>query len=229
MYYTYLWTREDGTPYYVGKGTGRRAFQFHRRQHGMKAPSKERIVIYPAASEYDALETEIALIWYYGRKDLGLGCLINLTDGGENSNFWKGKHRDDRTKKLLSTKQAELWKNPEYRARAAKVNLGRRYKHKNQKTHCVVGHVLSLENLYVYPSGKRSCRACRERRSKEWNMALGLGAPKKKQAVPAETPSLNSTPMPSWMTGEAPTPAPRRKNPRIDSGGQLARGSMRAA
>jgi hypothetical protein len=58
---------------------------------------------------------------------------------------------------------------------------------------------------------------------------IGLGVPKKKQAVPAETESLDSTPMPSWMTGEAPTPAPRRKNPRIDSGGQLARGSMRAA
>ena len=58
---------------------------------------------------------------------------------------------------------------------------------------------------------------------------IGIGVPKKKPAVPAEIESLNSTQMPSWMTGEAPTPAPRRKKPRIDSGGQLARGSMRAA
>lgn len=64
---------------------------------------------------------------------------------------------------------------------------------------------------------------------------IGLG--KKKKAVPqeygAQSPvdpeSLSSSPMPSWMTGEAPTPAPRKKKPRIDSGGQLARGSMRAA
>jgi len=58
---------------------------------------------------------------------------------------------------------------------------------------------------------------------------IGLGTPKKKPAAPAETASLDATQMPSWMSGEAPTPAPRRKKPRIDSGGQLARGSMRAA
>ena len=59
---------------------------------------------------------------------------------------------------------------------------------------------------------------------------LGLGTPKKKQAVPAETASLDSTQMPSWMSGEAPmTPPRKKKGPRIDSGGQLSRGSMRAA
>ena len=58
---------------------------------------------------------------------------------------------------------------------------------------------------------------------------IGIGAPKKKPAVPAETESLDSTQMPSWLQGEAPTPAPRRKKPRIDSGGQLGKGSMRAA
>lgn len=57
---------------------------------------------------------------------------------------------------------------------------------------------------------------------------IGLGIKKQKQA-PAETASLDSTSMPAWMTGEAPTPAPRRKQPRVDSGGQLPRGSMRAA
>jgi hypothetical protein len=57
---------------------------------------------------------------------------------------------------------------------------------------------------------------------------IGLGLPKKTVA-PAETASMNSTPLPSWLQGEAPTPAPRRKKPRIDSGGQLAKGSMRAA
>lgn len=81
MYYTYLWLREDGTPYYVGKGHGKRAFT--SLKHNVKCPPKARITIYPAQSETDAFETEIALIWYYGRKDLGYGCLRNRTDGGE--------------------------------------------------------------------------------------------------------------------------------------------------
>jgi len=82
MYYSYLWLREDRTPYYAGKGKGNRAFT--SKDHGVHCPKeKERIVIYSAESEADAFETEIALIWYYGRKDLGTGCLRNLTNGGD--------------------------------------------------------------------------------------------------------------------------------------------------
>jgi len=85
MYYTYLWLREDGTPYCVGKGSGDRAFVEHWRRSKtvLHPPIKERIVIYPAVSEADAFETEIALIWYYGRKDLGTGCLRNMSNGGD--------------------------------------------------------------------------------------------------------------------------------------------------
>jgi hypothetical protein len=59
---------------------------------------------------------------------------------------------------------------------------------------------------------------------------IGLGTPKKpKSPVPAEAGSINSTPMPSWLQGEAPMPPPRKKKPRIDAGGQLSRVAMRAA
>jgi hypothetical protein len=63
------------------------------------------------------------------------------------------------------------------------------------------------------------------------SMALGLGK-KKKEVVPnmpQETEAANSTPLPSWLQGEAPQTPPRRKKPRVDSGGQLTRQSMRAA
>jgi hypothetical protein len=76
IYYTYLWLRYDGTPYYVGKGTRNRAF----RKGG---PPRDRILIQEYPSEEDAFAAEIFLIAYYGRKDIGTGCLINHTDGGE--------------------------------------------------------------------------------------------------------------------------------------------------
>ncbi|MGD0511230.1 MAG: hypothetical protein ABSA33_05315 [Candidatus Micrarchaeaceae archaeon] len=67
-------------------------------------------------------------------------------------------------------------------------------------------------------------------------MATGMGRKKKSNlldpqgpAAPASTPSTNSTSMPSWMSGESPTPSPRKKKMRIDSGGQLSRNSMRMA
>ena len=88
MFYTYMWLREDGTPYYVGKGSGWRAYNKHDIG---SAPPLGRIVFYIAKDEVDALDTEALLIWYYGRKDLGTGCLRNFTDGRENPPSWKGR------------------------------------------------------------------------------------------------------------------------------------------
>jgi ribosomal protein L18 len=80
-FYTYLWLREDGTPYYAGKGCNKRAFVNDR--HIVRCPPSDRIVIQEWPSEEDAFEAEKFLIVYYGRKDLGTGCLRNRTDGGE--------------------------------------------------------------------------------------------------------------------------------------------------
>jgi hypothetical protein len=80
-FYVYMYLREDGTPYYVGKGKGKRAYAIERR---LKVPSEDRIVFpYTNLTEEDAFQKEIELISKYGRKDIGTGILRNLTDGGE--------------------------------------------------------------------------------------------------------------------------------------------------
>lgn len=81
VFYTYLWLREDGTPYYVGKGRDNRAFIKHG--HRASVPPKGSIILQEFSSEEDAFAAEKFLISYYGRKDLSEGRLINLTDGGE--------------------------------------------------------------------------------------------------------------------------------------------------
>jgi hypothetical protein len=100
----YAWLREDGTPYYIGKGTGIRAYRKHRVG---SAPLLGHIVFYISKDEADAFETETALIWYYGRKDLETGCLRNLTDGGEQPPSFKGKKRTPESLvKAVATRQA---------------------------------------------------------------------------------------------------------------------------
>lgn len=82
IFYTYLWLREDGTPYYAGKGKDNRGFV--KENHRCSPPAQNELVIVQEwPSEEDAFEAEKFLIAYYGRRDLKTGCLRNLTDGGE--------------------------------------------------------------------------------------------------------------------------------------------------
>lgn len=100
-YYTYLWLREDGTPYYVGKGQGRRAVIPHRRGNSvLHPPDADRRIIQEWPDEASALWGEVFLIAYYGRKDTGTGCLRNLTDGGDSPPSRKGCASHNRGKKL---------------------------------------------------------------------------------------------------------------------------------
>jgi hypothetical protein len=80
-FYTYLWLREDGTPYYVGKAT--RLRRARSPEHRVKVPPPERILVQDFETEEDALFAEQFLIAGYGRLDLKEGCLTNLTNGGE--------------------------------------------------------------------------------------------------------------------------------------------------
>ena len=94
-FYTYLWLREDGTPYYVGKGRGQRAWR-------KGSPHRDRVLVQEFPSEEDAFAAEIFLISYYGRKDLLDGCLINLTDGGEGTSG--RKFSDEAIRKMSATR-----------------------------------------------------------------------------------------------------------------------------
>jgi hypothetical protein len=101
QFYTYLWLREDGTPYYVGKGNGRRGLR--SEGHNVHCPRfKARIVIQHWATEEEALQMEKWWISLFGRKDLGTGILRNMTDGGDGQS---GLVHSEKTKRRMSESQ----------------------------------------------------------------------------------------------------------------------------
>src|SRR5260221_10414920 len=80
-HYSYLWMREDGVPYYAGKGQGRRAFHSHGKI--IRPPSDEFILIQEWPSDEEARVAERLLIACYGRVCDGTGPLLNIQDCGE--------------------------------------------------------------------------------------------------------------------------------------------------
>jgi hypothetical protein len=98
IYYVYAYllskdskTAKAGTPYYIGKGKGSRAFDDHRSPSITPTLRGNIVFLETNLTEFGAFALERRMIKWYGRKDNSTGILLNLTDGGEGVTGRKGK------------------------------------------------------------------------------------------------------------------------------------------
>jgi hypothetical protein len=138
-YYTYAYLRIDRTPYYIGKGSGNRAYKVH--QKGIQLPKdKSRIIFLKRnLTEQEAFKHEVYMIAVFGRIDLGTGILHNRTNGGDGASGFifteesklkmseaqKGKILSEQHKRKISESTKGVSKTEETKARMSEAQKGK--------------------------------------------------------------------------------------------------------
>jgi len=86
-YYVYSHRKENGDLFYIGMGSGKRAYKKDTRSSFWKKTfNKYGLIVNILFSELtkkEAYQIEEYLVRYYGRRNLNTGILVNLTNGGE--------------------------------------------------------------------------------------------------------------------------------------------------
>jgi hypothetical protein len=147
-FYIYAYISKNGNVYYVGKGQRLRAWC---KSHKVSVPKDDAKIIIMECNltEIGALALERFYIRWYGRKDLGIGILLNKTDGGDggqNNPQWK-KHQSDLMKTFYTEKKG--FHSKEARDKANN-SIRDRYNKTQHHTQTEKGKIRNIKNQTLY-------------------------------------------------------------------------------
>ena len=128
-YYTYAYLREDGTPYYIGRGKYQKRCKYHRmsQKHTCGVPPQNRRIV---LKDYLSLESSIKheeyMIDLYGLICDGTGILRNFVRDSRGGSR-KGRKLSEETKQRMSLAMKKRWEkgcydSEEYRSKLSESN-----------------------------------------------------------------------------------------------------------
>ena len=118
MFYVYMYVREDGTPWYIGKGCKyrRRHYKHHLSKEHQRPADEFILIVKDNLTEAAAFALEVELIAKHGRKCDG-GILVNKCLGGPGAKGFK--HPPGRPSSMKGKKHSA-----EAKAKMAKAKQG---------------------------------------------------------------------------------------------------------
>lgn len=180
QFYVYIHKKPDGTPFYVGKGTGNRAYQFSKRSNWHKnivvKYGKENIIIEIINCFDESQAFDLEKIYIKQFKFSGV-TLVNLTDGGEGvAGLIRGKPSDKHRRKNADAKRGKIQSEETKRKRSDAL--------KGRKREFTEEHLQKIKEFNKTKIGNQNRKGKKHtEEAKEKNRQAHLGKKQSKETI----------------------------------------------
>lgn len=198
IYYVYAYLRSKntkyglaGTPYYIGKGKGPRAYKQHRYNNsGVHVPKDKRFIVFLETNltELGAFALERRYVSWYGTRYDNTGILRNLTKGGPGAPGRKFNHSEETISKIKKSNTGKKRTKPISQETLLKMHLAKMGKAKSEETKAKMRKPKTVEHSKNISIGRKGIEFTQNHK-----VAISLAAAKHRYKLISPTGEIFET------------------------------------